>query len=333
MLTILNDTHLGVERSAGTTTTSKEQLTLRMRDRFLSLLPEQGQLMILGDLFDSHTVSPRTLLFAYNALSDWIEHRSQTVYLVAGNHDLKKSTNEMSSFDLLCSLLAARYPSQVEVIKGAGKLTPYGYVIPHMPNQDLFDLALSRVPECERLFVHCNIDNGFAAQSDHSLNMSLEQIEACPVKQIVCAHEHHSRQVGKVVIPGNQIATSVADWLGDGDKFYAQIGEDDRLTLKLAARRDEEFAELHWKYLETCDKPFIRIFGDATAAEGAEALAAVAAYRRRSDALVVANAVKIQAAEGERFEEAVADMKGFDVMSMLREVLEAGEMEKLEGLK
>ena len=332
MLTILNDTHLGVSRSAGTTVASKEDLTKHTQDKFLSLLPTRGSLMILGDLFDSHTVSPRTLLFTYNALGDWLERTSATLYLVAGNHDLHKATSEMSSFDLLCSLLQTRH-GNVEVVKGRGMLTYYGYVIPHMPNQDLFDLALSRVPECQRLFVHCNIDNGFAAQSDHSLNMSLEQIAACPAKQIVCAHEHHARNVGKVVIPGNQIATSVADWLGDGDKFYAVIEDDFTLHLKLAAKREDEFEELHWKALEPCDKPFIRIFGEATAAEGAEALAAVAAYRRKSDALVVANGVKIQAAEGERFEEAVADMKGFDVMAMLRDVLEPGEVSKLEGLK
>jgi hypothetical protein len=48
---------------------------------------------------------------------------------------------------------------------------------------------------------------------------------------------------------------------------------------------------------------------------------------------VVANAVKVQAAEGADFEDAVADMKGYDVMSMLREVLEPSEVKILEGLK
>ena len=135
-----------------------------------------------------------------------------------------------------------------------------------------------------------------------------------------------------MTIPGCQIPTSVSDLLSPGDKQYAVI-RDGKLTLHTCARRADEFAEMPWNDLKPSTAPFIRISGEAAAAQASEALAAVAAYRRTSEALVVANAVKVQAAEGADFEDAVADMKGYDVMSMLREVLEPNEVKILEGLK
>lgn len=333
MLTILNDTHLDAERSAGTTPATRQLLKQRTLDKFQELLPRSGDLMILGDLFDTADVSAGTLLSTYRILYNWLLDLeglgSRQLYMVAGNHDLKKSSNQLSSFDLLCGLLED-LPG-MHVIKGGGQMTPYGYAIPHMPNQDLFDLELEKVPECDFLFVHCNIHNNFAAQSDQSLNMSLDQIRACKAQRIVCAHEHHARALGKVVIPGNQIATSVSDWLSPGDKQFAVIdcGE---LTLHTCARRDDEFVEMAWDALADTDVPFVRIGGAATAEQASAALAAVAAYRRRSDALVVTNAVKIEAAGGENYEDAVASMAGFDVMAMLRDVLTADEMKILEKL-
>ena len=334
MLTILNDLHLDAERSAGTTPATRQLLKQRTLDKFQELLPKGGDLMILGDLFDTADVSAGTLLSTYRVLYNWLldleDLGSRQLYMVAGNHDLKKSSNQLSSFDLLCGLLQD-IPG-MHVIKGGGQMTPHGYVIPHMPNQVLFDDAVAAVPECDFLFVHCNIHNCFAAQSDHSLNLSLDQIAACRAKQIVCAHEHPGRKLGKVTIPGCQIPTSVSDLLSPGDKQYAVI-RDGKLTLHTCARRADEFAEMPWNDLKPSDAPFIRISGEATASQASEALAAVAAYRRTSEALVVANAVKVQAAEGADFEDAVADMKGYDVMSMLREVLEPNEVKILEGLK
>jgi hypothetical protein len=237
----------------------------------------------------------------------------------------------MGSFLLLAHLLKSRYTRAIQILN-TPQMTPYGYVIPHLPNQELFNLAVERVPECDYLFVHCNIGNNFATQSDQSLNLEWEQIAACKAKHIVCAHEHHGRTVGKVTIPGNQIATSVSDWLSPGDKQFAVI-DDGKLTLHTCARRADEFVEMPWHDLADTDVPFVRVGGNATAAQASEALAAVASYRRRSAALVVTNAVKVESAEGGNFESAVQDMVGFDVMGMLRGVLTADEIKILESLK
>lgn len=331
MLTILNDVHLSAERSAGTTPTTRAALKVRTTAKFGELLPVRGDLMILGDLFDSYSASNSDLLAAYDLLCDWMYATPKTLYLVPGNHDVARSSNVMGSFFLLAHLLKGRYPDNVELLDKP-QMTPYGYVIPHLPNQELFNLAVERVPECDFLFVHCNIGNNFAAQSDQSLNLEWEQIAACKAKHIVCAHEHHGRQLGKVTIPGNQIATSVADWLSPGDKQFAVI-DDGKLNLHTCARRADEFVEMPWHDLADTDVPFVRVGGNATAAQASEALAAVAAYRRRSPALVVTNAVKVESAEGGSFESAVQDMVGFDVMGMLRGVLTADEIKILESLK
>lgn len=332
MLTILNDIHAGAIRSAGTTPATRQTLRERILLKFEQLLPDEGDLLINGDLLDQTHIPASDLFEVYGILTRWLTANPDSfLYNSRGNHDCASSSNVMSSFDLLGKLLSMHFPTRyVHIDKPTA--TPHGYVIPHMPNQVLFDDAIAAVPECDFLFVHSNISNNFAAQSDHSLNLSLDQIAACKAKQIVCAHEHHGRTLGKVTIPGNQIATSVSDWLSPGDKQYAVI-RDGKLTLHTCTRRADEFAEMPWNDLKPSTAPFIRISGEATAAKASEALAAVAAYRRTSEALVVANAVKVQAAEGADFEDAVADMKGYDVMSMLREVLEPNEVKILEGLK
>ena len=331
MLTIINDTHISAVRSAGTTPATRQALRERILLRFESLLPEQGDLLINGDLLDQTHVAASDLFATYGILTRWLTaHPGSYLYSSRGNHDCASSSNVMSSFDLLGKLLSMHFPTRyVHIDKPV--MTDHGYVIPHMPNQVLFDDAIAAVPECDYLFVHCNISNNFAAQSDHSLNLSLDQIAACKAKQIICAHEHHGRKLGKVTITGNQIATSVSDWLSPGDKQYAVI-DNGQLTLHTCACRADEFAEMPWNDLKPSTAPFIRISGEATAEQASEALAAVAAYRRTSEALVVANAVKVQAAEGAGFEGAVADMKGFDVMAMLRDVLDPGEVKILEGL-
>jgi hypothetical protein len=138
--------------------------------------------------------------------------------------------------------------------------------------------------------------------------------------------------LGKVLIPGNQFGSSCADWLSPGDKQYATVQGGD-VDLHTCTYRSDEFIELDWRTLTPCDQPFVRIGGSATAEEAAQALACVAAYRRASPALVVTNAVKVDTIAGDSYEAAVESMSGFDVMTMLKDVLDAEEVAILESLK
>lgn len=288
--------------------------------------------MFLGDLFDTYEVGVWDFLQVHNMLVDWLSRRTGMLYLVAGNHDLSKTSNVLGSFDLLCSLLGARAPNRVYVIKQPS-MTEYGYVIPHLPNQAAFDAALAEVPACAALFLHCNYDNKFAAQSDQSLNISKEQVDTCPAERIIIAHEHQQKASGKVLIPGNQIATSVSDWLG-ADAKYRTVINTNGVHLQKVADIDSEYTQQPWNSPQITDHKFVRMVGEATAEQAAEVVNAVAKFRAASLALVVTNGVNIGTMDGlGDFSTSLESVRAFDVWRALGEVLESGEIETLKGLE
>ena len=333
-LRILHDIHAGVLRSAGTTPASALALRLHIRERFKSLLPKAGNLMLLGDIFDTGNVPLTDSLGVYEILADWLaQHPESTLYNVAGNHDLAKTSTVLSSFQFVGRLLARQFPNRYVHIEEPA-MTPYGYAIPHLRNQDIFNLALAGVPSCERLFVHCNIDNNFAAQSDQSLNISADQLEALPVREVICAHEHHRRTVGKVIIPGNQIASSVSDWLSNGDKFFAQI-VDGQTELIKCGEKATEFAEMDWQNLTPTEHKFVRITGTASPEQISATITKINRFRAASSAFVVSNAVTQTSEAGdsaEMFSQSLESVAKFDIMEALRRILTQEEMQELEAL-
>lgn len=335
-LRIINDTHLGVHRSGGTTLSSRWALRQFVLERFAALMPEGKDLMILGDLFDTHEIDSIDVYRTIRILSSWLyKNKSSILYLVAGNHDLSKVSTTFSSFDLLCNMLVDMHSdTRVKVIKEPSKIA-YGYVIPHLPNQAAFDEALAQVPECQYLFLHVNYDNNFAAQSDQSLNISKEQVEACKAKFIISGHEHQEKKTAKIWLPGNQIASSVADWVTNGNgKIYLEISEIEGVTKHVCAVKVDEFVEQDWKQLEVTDHKFVRVAGTATAGQAAQVVAALADFRQKSPALVVTNAVQI-AANGDTgaFQASLEATRGFDVWAALANYLNAEQMQTLRGLQ
>jgi hypothetical protein len=272
-----------------------------------------------------NTVSVHDVLSTFEVLADWLHDSKKTLYCSAGNHDLSKTSNVLSSFQFLGRLLTRQFPKQYVHIE-VPTMTPYGYVIPHLKNQTDFDAALTAVPQCENLFLHCNYDNNFAAQSDQSLNLSAEQAEESLAKRIVLGHEHHSRRLGKVQIPGNQVASSVADWQGKGDKFYWEDG-----AFCLCSARADEYAEVDWRELGAeVDHNFIKVVGNADADELSLALTALNKFRAQSSAFVVTNAISVGVDEGPAID--MESVKGFSVLAALRGYLNENEMEVVESL-
>jgi len=330
MLTVINDCHIGTVRSAGTTLASQAALTAYIHESFKALLPD-SDLMVLGDLFDKAEVNLADLLFTYNALSEWLE-RGYSLYMVSGNHDDHRTTGKLSSFDMLGELLK-QLTHRVTVIKGGGAMTPYGYVISHMPNQQLFDTELAKVPECEVLFCHVNYDNFFAAQSDQSLNISKDQVDACKARSVICGHEHHLRVVGKVHLPGCQISTSISDWQGCSHKYKTVI-EGNTIRHEVAATKENDYTEQPWASPEITNHKFVKLVGTATAEQAAQVVSAVAKFRAVSTAFVVANGVLIASESGvEGFDESLESVRAFDVMSALGELLSRDEMTVLKELR
>lgn len=345
-LTILNDVHIGAVRSGGTTPATAYQLRLDLLQQFEDMLYEiKTDLMILGDLFDGPKISMFDLLRTYRVLDDWLVRSGKDLILVEGNHDLSKSSVEFSSFQFLAKLLSeaneGAYVGRVSHIAGAGALTKHGYVIPHVANQDLFNIELAKVPAVDFLFVHCNYDNEFSVEADHSLNMSRAQAEATPVKYVVFAHEHQSRTAldGKVIIVGNQFPSSISDCLSNLEKCYLTVDlvSDTGLRLPLARvqtwKAEGDFYEVDWRDLKD-EGRFIRVVGNATAAEADQVVTAISRFRQTAKALVITNAVRIEGLNDQNeitltFEQITA----FNVRDELRAMLTDDENQRIDKLE
>lgn len=336
-LSIVSDWHLGAVRSGGTTPAT----ALALRNKLLSwgaeILAEiHTDLLVNGDLFDGADIPRADLLAAVKTFGRWVEEDpDRMLFLANGNHDLDKNSTRLSSFQFFAQLLKELHPAQVHhIVEGTELDLHDAYVIPHVANQDLFDLELARVPACRYLFVHANYDNQFAVESDHSLNVSKEAAEAAPVEYIVFGHEHQPRTElgGKVVIVGNQFPSSISDCLGRQSKTWLTIAPGAPLMFPMSWNPDGSFEELNWRELvDTGD--FIRITGTASPAEAPKVVDAIARFRRDAQALVITNAVKI--GESDTSAEMVLsheEVTSFNVMAALREYLgpdDAAEVDQI----
>lgn len=333
-LRIINDTHLGAVRRSGTTPNTAFRLQERLHSGFRQLVLDSAEqdLMILGDLFDTLNVPHRDWLAAFTTLHERLSNSPAKVYCVQGNHDAPRASNTLSSFQLLSRILSRMHKNFIGVEQPT--LTPHGYIIPHLPNQDLFDQALASVPTCKVLFLHCNYDNNFASQADQSLNLSEPQAQALlrHVDHIVIAHEHQTRKVGNIWLPGNQIASSVSDWLNTDAKRMCVI-EGGQPRFEEVARAADEFAEVDWRDLQETGREFVRVVGTATAEEAAEVSAAISRYRASCAALVITNAVKIATDSSmQQFGEAFESVRAFDVLAALKELLTPEEFAIVEAV-
>jgi DNA repair exonuclease SbcCD nuclease subunit len=334
-LTVLNDWHIGAIRAGGTTPATAYQLRQDLLRQFDETLDNiHTDLLLNGDLFDGPAIPMADLLATFQSLSIWLSNSTGKLFGANGNHDLSKNSQVLSSYQLLMKLLIEVHGHErVTHIETGAMIQPGCYVVPHVANQDLFDVEIDRVPECDYLFVHANYDNGFAAESDHSLNLSKAKAEAVPAKTIVFGHEHQARIElgGKVVIVGNQFPSSVSDCLGNDFKQMFQI-VDDSFHLPVTWHTCDDFSEPDWSNLEDCGR-FIRVTGTATAAEAAQVVQTISRFRQQAKALVITNAVKVEGvndqAELELSHEAIV---GFKVHEALAKLLTDEENEKINKL-
>lgn len=335
-LVVLNDVHIGAIRSGGTTPATAAALREATLSSFRSLLAQADgcDVLINGDLFDTFMVPLTDLWEAVDISVTWCRRNPTRWFKVArGNHDIAKNSTLMSSFDLYCRIVRKMANDNFRAITEPEEFGEHdAYVVPHMPNQDLFNEALKAVPKGKRLFLHANFDNKFAVEADHSLNVSPEQAEALPVDHVIFGHEHQRKTAlaGKVVVVGNQIPTSVADCLGNDAKYLLRVTPD---TLEHVAvwDADVDFLRVDWRALasigvEADPQRFIRVQGDATKAEAAEVVSAIAKLRKASSALVITNAVAIDGvkADGEDFKMTLESVKSFDVLAEVIAMLDEG---------
>lgn len=296
----------------------------------------ETDLLILGDLFDDFDVDGRDWLDTYTILNDWLCH-GKTLKLIAGNHDGAAKGTRLSSFTMLAHVLSEQYPSQVTVLDiGQSGLVCGGVMaIAHHANQDLFNLALDAALVSEESFhtllLHCNLDNHFAQQADHSLDLSAEMAEKFAERgvSILLAHEHNSRKVRNVTVLGCQFVTSVADCI-DSPKKFAHTLNDGVLTAfeTWSASGSDGFARLDWRDLNgyAGTAKFIRVEGSASSGEAGDAITAVAKFRSKSGAFVVTQAVKIEGVmDNSDLPDAFEATQAFDVLEFINENLDGAQ--------
>lgn len=327
-LAVLNDCHIGTIRSAGTTPRSALALRQRLLDEFREQLHGiDCALLINGDLFDKEVIPLTDLLATFDLLREWLD-KGHMLYLSPGNHDLSKTSSTFSSFQFLGMLLRSVRGSMVQYITDLTEIMDGYWVLPHLANQDLLNDRLAKVPKCNVLFVHTNYDNNFAAQSDQSLNISKEQAQACQADYIVFGHEHQTRTAlgGKVVIPGNQMASSVADCLNCTDDLKFRVVVEDGKP-ELVPVGPVPFVEMDWQAMQPTEAAFIRVAGKASPDQGAEVAQVISRYRASSPALVITNAVQILSSDDklDQFAESLETVQAFDVLAALLELLSAEE--------
>ena len=352
---IINDLHISVNRVSGTTPQSREDLRNYVFAAFDKLLDitDNNDLCILGDLFDGFEVAPRDWLDAYFLLPGRCENNpDNTLYLVAGNHDISPRALKVSAFETLGTVLVKQFEN-VKVIGIDETLTVDGYIhlVAHHRNQELFDLTLAKVlsacPRGSYVLLHANYDNKFAEQADHSLNVSEAQALEFTKKGVtlIHAHEHQSRveiphgtpaDGGSVVCLGNQIPTSVSDCLGNSSKYYWSLDGNGLQKFEYwKVGGDNGYQAIDWRDINqgATGAKFIRVVGDAVNAEAAQVIDAIHRFRQKSNAFVITNAVKIEGiADIESLPEAFEASRKFDVMEFVYGQLNEAEAEVIRKI-
>ena len=334
---ITTDWHCGVKRVAGTTPVTQQQLRDGLRAELAAQLDDHDHL-IAGDLLDSFTVDTGEVIALYHIFADWLTKYGRRLALLRGNHDFSMRGSAASSFDLLSSILRAQFPEQVTV---ASEVTEWKQfiLVPHLPNNDILNLEVAKLGDVRDKVVvfHANVDNFFASDSQHSLNLSMEQVEDLVGRGnlVLVGHEHQHRQLvdGRCVVLGNTAPSSVADCLGNDAKFCAYVSGTE-YELVETWRADDNFAELDWRDLSDGGHKFIRVVGDATAEQAADVVNAIAKFRQASSAMVISNAVRIEGQEllAEMGVDSVEAIKKFDVTGAIFSRLTEREIEVVKEL-
>jgi hypothetical protein len=255
-----------------------------------------------------------------------------------GNHDAAKNSASLSSFCLLGQVLLAQYPARVAVVTQSQEVFPGVVMIPHVANQDLFNIELDKAAALENsvILLHANWANNLTVGADHSLNVTEAQAKRLVERgnTLIFGHEHVGKTAfkGELICTGNQFPSSVADCLDDEEKFAHVLkpGPDGLWELEQVQTWAAEgaYCDISWELLNDApaDARFIRVSGNATAEQAGDAIAAISKFRQKSSAFVVTNAVKIEgSAEMSELPASIETAKMFDVLSFLYDNLSAEE--------
>lgn len=315
---IVADTHFASHRVGGTTKQSRKALEDWMLEQFYILLDNSGHtvLIILGDLFDKRNVDEHIMKQVINTL-----RREHSCIIIAGNHDLGGIEDyTLSSAEFVASMSGAQW------IDKPAQLSDNLYAVPHLHNQDAFDRAIQKVPDGSILLIHANIDSPFA-HSDHSLNLSKEQIADLAKREveIISGHEHTGREyMDNVFVIGNLHPSSIADCMGGPKRALLLDGDEIEI---LPTWDVTDYVETDWRTKAPADAPFISITGTCSPEEYPGILRQVAELRKNYGAFIIRNAVEVETLQIELGKEEVTE---FNVTEMFLEQLPPKVRKKVE---
>ena len=268
---------------------------------------------VLGDTFDRNVVGEWYKV----RLIEIINNNSCEFYFLRGNHDSKSS-----DFTKLCSLQLVGKLSKAYVVFDEPALINNNYFLGHCFNQSEFDSQLDAV-KGSSLFLHCNVDNYFATESELSLNINKEQIDKAlnTVNQIVVGHEHSHKRMydDRLVILGAFQPTNISDCQTDK---YVMVKEDGKTEFIKVWDRAEQYIKVPWTEVDTIgNQTIIEVTGEVSIADSVEAAKVVANLRKKSNAYIVKNSVKVINADLSVDKE---DITNFNIVDIFKKALPKG---------
>lgn len=267
----------------------------------------------VGDFFDTYKNDQGDVLAALPAFM-------QTDIILAGNHDLLAHASSVSSLvflDQLCKQLPLDATEQRPLviygelgkpcvqevalaeenpgIGGGYKSRAKMFFVPHVYTQELFEKSLKGLLaelkvataagwKCY-VFLHCNIDSGFAENSDIALNLTTESAKAllaAGALRIICGHEHEPRDLlqGRLIVLGNTYPTSFGDI--SHKRVMTLDTATDEVFFDTCYEAQDHYANVDWQQCDvtqnwplpqTCDVSaphWIRLTGTAMASQVVE---------------------------------------------------------------
>lgn len=355
---IINDLHLGVKRTGGTTPASATALNEWAFEQYRKLLQQAvkhgaERIIVNGDLTDRYDIDLVDALKLFEITGTFMsDHTNVQVIWALGNHDLSKDSSKLGTVQFIGSLLSGIHSRFSLVSRSEYWSQPDTLIIPHLVNQDEFDTAVEAATEYgpRYLLLHCNYDNPFAGAADHSLNLSREQARRLKKAgvTIILGHEHQGRKdLGDtLVVVGNQFPTSVADCLSHGDaqkdgkKYMLMIDDEGRVEHIETWRAAGSYMEVDWRDLQSASGEewdhlqFIRVSGECPREEAPAVVKAIADLRKQHGAFVITNAVKVEGIEdAEDLAMSVEDIGAVDVVQLLYAMLNPEQVEVLVALR
>lgn len=335
---VLNDLHIGVQRSAGTTPASANALRGWLHDQHDVLINDarfvEHDLIYNGDLFDQFMVPLSDAMRVADSWHLWLSSHQGAIHVGRGNHDISKDSSRVSMFDFVCAMMKSAYPARFFSHVNFGQISDMVFILPHCINQEEFDAALAKalaaVPTGAVLLLHANYDNQFSANSDHSLSVTIEQAQQFNAKgcSLLFGHEHAMKvdTDNAVYITGNQFPTSIADLIEEPIKYYAEI-VDGAVLMEQVPYADTLLQEVNWKDVATLPEygRFIKVVGKVAAADNVLVVEIVSKLRAEAvDTFVVTNGVHvIQADEvGGGMEMTGEEIRAVNVFEFLYEQLD-----------